>query len=91
MSANRDREEEIFDTARELAADDERLGQAVRAGLNDILQVDPPLAAVAQQALERRQIVGDEVRIGIIIFSTTDVPPAQAGGQRTGGEEELVV
>ena len=44
--------------ADEIGADDEGLGQAVRAGLHGVAQVQPPLAAVAQQLLEARRVLG---------------------------------
>ena len=48
--------------ADEVGADDEGLGEAVRAGLHGVLQVDAPLAAVAQQLLEARGVLrrGDD-------------------------------
>ena len=62
--------------ADEVGADDEGLGQAVRAGLDGVLQVDAPLAAVAEQLLEARGVLrgGDD----------QDVPDAgqQERGQR---------
>src|SRR3990167_5276150 len=44
--------------AHKLLANDERLRQAVRAGLHGVMQVDAPLAAVAQQLLKTRRILG---------------------------------
>ena len=38
-------------------ANQEGLGQAIRAGLDGVLQVEPPLAAVAQKLLEARRIL----------------------------------
>ena len=62
--------------ADEVGADDEGLGEAVRAGLDGVLQVDAPLAAVAEQLLEARGVLrgGDD----------QDVPDAgqQQRGQR---------
>ena len=48
--------------ADEVGADDEGLGEAVRAGLDGVLQVDAPLAAVAEQLLEARGVLrgGDD-------------------------------
>ena len=48
--------------ADEVGADDEGLGKAVRAGLDGVLQVDAPLATVAEQLLEARGILrgGDD-------------------------------
>ena len=43
--------------ADELVADDEGLRQAIGAGLHRVLQVDAPLAAVAQQLLEARRVL----------------------------------
>ncbi len=48
--------------ADEFLADDERLRQSVRRRLHRVLQVDAPLAAVAQQILEARRVLrrGDD-------------------------------
>ena len=48
--------------ADEVGADDEGLGEAVRAGLDGVLQVDAPLAAVAEQLFEARGVLrgGDD-------------------------------
>ena len=48
--------------ADEVGADDEGLGETVRAGLDGVLQVDAPLAAVAEQLLETRGVLrsGDD-------------------------------
>ena len=51
--------------ADEVGADDEGLGEAVRAGLDGVLQVDAPLAAVAEQLLEARGVLrgGDDQNV----------------------------
>ena len=44
-------------TADEVTADDEGLGQAVRTRLDGVLQVQAPLAAIAEQLLEARRVL----------------------------------
>jgi len=44
--------------ADEVRANNEGLGQAVRAGLHRVSQIQPPVAAVAQKLLEARRILG---------------------------------
>ena len=48
--------------ADEVRADDEGLGETVRAGLDGVLQVDAPFAAVAEQLFEARGVLrgGDD-------------------------------
>ena len=48
--------------ADEVGADDEGLGETVRAGLDGVLQVDAPFAAVAEQLFEARGVLrgGDD-------------------------------
>jgi hypothetical protein len=43
--------------ADEIGAKDEGLGQAIRAGLYSVLQVDAPLAAIAEQLGEARRVL----------------------------------
>ena len=42
----------------EVSADQKRLGQAVGAGLDRVLDLHPPAAAISQQALKGRLVVG---------------------------------
>ena len=60
--------------ADEVGADDEGLGEAVRAGLDGVLQVDTPFAAVAEKLLEARGI----------LWGRDDQDVADAGQQQRG-------
>ena len=61
--------------ANEVGAEDKRLGQPVRAGLNRVADIDTPLAAVPQQLTEGFLVAGRG--------DDQDIPDA---GQHQGGQ-----
>ena len=56
----------------EVAADDEGVGEAARLGLDRVVQVEAPLAAVAQKGLELRLVArrGDDQDRSILMITT---------------------